>query len=110
MKIAIIGSRNIKKLDLEKYITDDISEIVSGGAIGVDTIAKNYAIKHDIRLKEFLPNYNEFGRVAPLKRNIEIIEYSDKVYAFWDGKSRGTKFVIDNCKKRNIPIEVFIID
>jgi len=46
-----------------------------------------------------LPKYEKFDRSAPLKRNIEIIEYGDLVLAFWDGKSRGTKFVIDSCKK-----------
>ena len=44
-----------------------------------------------------------------MKRNITIIENADLVLAFWDGKSSGTKYVIDNCEKRNIPIEVHIL-
>ena len=47
----------------------------------------------------FLPEYSRYGRGAPLKRNPQIIEYADVVIAFWDGKSKGTKYVIDNCKK-----------
>ena len=35
-----------------------------------------------------------------------MIEYADLVLAFWDGASRGTKFVIDNCKSRGIPVRV----
>ena len=62
---------------------------------------------YDIKLTEFLPEYEKYGRSAPLKRNITIIEHSDLVLAFWDGASRGTKFVIDNCKKRGIPVRVF---
>lgn len=58
--------------------------------------------------RKFLPDYEKYGRSAPLKRNINIIEYADLVLAFWDGKNRGTKFVIDNCKKMGIPIRVFV--
>lgn len=110
MKIAIIGSRDITSLKLESYINSDVTEIISGGARGVDTLARNYAIKNKIKLTEFLPEYEKYGRSAPLKRNITIIEYADKVLAFWDGKSRGTKFVIDNCKQRNIPVEIIILN
>ena len=31
------------------------------------------------------------------------------ILAFWDGKSRGTKYVIDYAKKTGTPIEVYII-
>lgn len=107
MKIAIIGSRGFAKIRLEEYLPEGITEIVSGGARGVDTVAREYAIKNDIKLTEFLPEYDKYGRGAPLKRNITIIEYSDVIYAFWDGKSPGTKFVIDNCKKLGKPCKVF---
>ena len=62
--------------------------------------SREYANAHGIPLTEILPDYKKYpGRVAPLKRNIEIIERSDLVLAFWDGESHGTKFVIDNCRK-----------
>lgn len=109
MRIAVIGSRDLSVTNLEKYLPSDVTEIVSGGAKGIDTSAREYALAHNLKLTEFLSEYNKFGRSAPLKRNITIIEYADLVLAFWDGKSRGTKFVIDNCKKRNIPIEIFMI-
>lgn len=98
MKIAIIGSRGLKPFDIGEYLPKDITEIVSGGAKGVDSYAEEYANKNGIVVKVFLPKYEKYGRGAPLKRNLEIIDYSDTVIAFWDGKSRGTKFVIDKCK------------
>lgn len=85
--------------DLSDYLPEDTDEIVSGGARGIDSCAKKYALLNGIKYKEFLPDYDKYGRSAPLKRNLEIIEYADTVIAFWDGKSRGTKFVIDNCRK-----------
>ncbi len=81
---------------------------MSGGAKGVDTSARKYAKEKGVKLTEYLPEYEKYGRSAPLKRNITIIEYADAVLAFWDGQSRGTKFVIDNCRKRNIPLKVYI--
>ena len=109
MKIAIIGSRGITDINLSEYVPDDITEIISGGAKGVDTLAREYALSHKIKLTEILPDYKRYGRGAPLKRNITIIEIADLVIAFWDGKSHGTKYVIDNCMKRNIPINVINI-
>ena len=108
MKVAVIGSRNLRVDDLGKYLPDGVTEIVSGGARGVDTSAKEYALAHRIKLTEFLPEYSKYGRGAPLRRNITIIEYADLVLAFWDGKSRGTKYVIDNCKKRGVPVKVYV--
>lgn len=108
MRVAVIGSRDLYVLNLEKYLPKEVTEIVSGGAKGVDTSAREFAISHGIKLTEFLPEYEKYGRNAPLKRNITIIENADLVLAFWDGNSRGTKFVIDNCKSRGIPVKVFV--
>lgn len=108
MKIAIIGSRGLTVNNLEKYLPQEVTEIVSGGARGVDTSARAYADKNGIKLKEFLPEYEKYGRRAPLVRNDLIIDYADVVFAFWDGKSRGTKYVIDNCKRKGKKVKVFI--
>ena len=108
MKVAVIGSRGCTVSDLEQYLPPDVTEIVSGGARGVDTSARNYALAHGLKLTEFLPEYGKYGKRAPLLRNITIIDYADLVLAFWDGTSRGTKFVIENYKTRGKPIKVFL--
>jgi len=110
MKVAVIGSRGLTVADLGKYLPPETTEIVSGGAKGVDTSAHEYAKANHIKLTEFLPQYDKFGRNAPLKRNLMIIEYADFVLAFWDGKSRGTKFVIDKCGELNFGVKVFMIN
>lgn len=110
MKVAVIGSRNLKIDNLEKYLPEETTEIVSGGARGVDTSAKSYALSHNIKLTEFLPEYIRYGKAAALIRNTQIIEYADLVLAFWDGVSHGTKFVIEKCKKKGVPVQVYIAD
>lgn len=110
MKVAIVGSRGLKIKDFSPYLPQGTNEIVSGGAVGIDTYAKEYAECHGIKLTEFLPEYEKYGRAAPLKRNITIIKYTDIVLAFWDGKSRGTKFVIYNSIKMGIPVKVIMTE
>lgn len=43
MKIAVVGSRSLNVSCLEDFIPSDVDEIVSGGAAGVDTCAREYA-------------------------------------------------------------------
>ena len=107
MRVAVVGSRSIEVANLKRFLPKDTTEIVSGGAKGVDTQAREYALAHNLKLTEFLPEYEKYGRGAPLKRNITIIENADLVVAFWDGVSRGTKFVIEECNKRGKPIQIF---
>lgn len=107
MNVAIIGSRDLYLKEINKFIPKDVTTIISGGAMGIDTCARNYARENGLKMIEYFPDYKKYGRSAPLKRNISIIEEADCVFAFWDGKSRGTKFVIDECIKRKIPYRVF---
>lgn len=109
MKLAIIGSRNLLKIEIKKYIPKETTEIVSGGARGVDTLAKEFAIKNKLLLTEFLPKYNIYGRTAPLKRNDEIALYADEVIAFWDGQSRGTAYTIKAFKKLGKKVTIVLV-
>lgn len=110
MRVAIVGSRNLSVSNLESYLPDGVTEIISGGAKGVDTSAREYAVAHSLPFREFLPEYSLYGKSAPLKRNLKIISQADLVLAFWDGTSRGTKFVIDHCHKLGVPIQIWIFE
>lgn len=109
MKIAIVGSRNLRVTNLADYLPEGITEIVSGGARGIDSCAREYAESTGLLLTEFLPDYAKYGRAAPLRRNLQIIDYADRVIAFWDGVSCGTQFVIDNCKKKNKKVTIYLL-
>ena len=107
MKVGIIGSRGLSVKNLDTYLPADTDTVISGGARGIDSCAASFAQKKGLALIEFLPEYDKYGRSAPLRRNITIIDNSDLVLAFWDLKSRGTAFVIKKCKERNVPVKVF---
>jgi len=110
VKVAVIGSRNLTVPNLGDYLPTECIEIISGGAKGVDTSAREYAETYGIKLTEFLPNYSKFGRGAPLKRNLEIIKASDMVLAFWDGKSKGTAYVIKECEKLGKSVRIIQLE
>jgi len=97
MKIGVVGSRSFT----DSYKIQEIlaffkpTEIVSGGALGADTLAKRYAELQGIRYKEFPAEWNRYGKRAGYLRNKEIVEYSDMIIAFWNGESPGTKLTIN---------------
>jgi hypothetical protein len=114
MKIILItGSRNInqinwifEKLDSEIDKSQDI--IIHGGAKGVDTIADSWCKKNNIKSIVIRP-LSESKREYYLYRNTEMIGMCDKVIAFWDGQSRGTKFTFEYARKRGKETKVFTL-
>ena len=107
MKVAVIGSRSITAYPLEEVIPPETTEIISGGARGVDALAREYALAHGIPLTEILPDYPRYGRGAPLRRNEEIISHAELVIALWDGKSTGTAHTIRKCREIGKPVVIF---
>lgn len=113
MKIAVIGSRTFFDKDLlystlDKY-RDKIELIVSGGAVGADSLAQDYAKDRGLPILIIYPEWyksGEFDKGAGFKRNIEIIKLSSHVVAFWDGKSNGTRHSLLVAKKEGKPVKL----
>ena len=104
-KIIVAGSRSFNDYHkMEEVLSETVSpncEIVSGGARGADTLAKKYALEHNIPYKEFPADWNAFGNSAGIIRNKQMSEYGDALVSFWDGESKGSKNMIENMKKLN---------
>lgn len=107
LHIAIVGGRDFNDYELlkntfNKYIENKnfMVSIVSGGAAGADILADKYAKDLGVEIIVFRPDFKKFGRLAALQINTEIIEKSDIVFAFWDGKSRGTHDSIKKAQNR----------
>ena len=99
MKVIIAGSRDIDDYDIidaaVKRSGYNITEVVSGTARGPDKLGEEYAINHDIPIKKFPADWNYHGKVAGYIRNKEMGDYCDAAIILWDGKSKGTKNMID---------------
>ena len=109
MKLLIAGSRGITSFDLTPYITEEVDTILTGGAKGIDTIAEEYADSHGIKKTIIKPQYDRYGKGAPMVRNKELVNLCDKALIIWDGVSKGTKFTADFAKKMNKEVTVIII-
>lgn len=106
MKLLIAGSRSIREYDLSPYIPHAVDTIISGGAQGVDSLAESYADEHKLSKYVIRPQYERYGRAAPLKRNQEMVDMADAVLVIWDGKSRGSRFTVEYARKQNKPLFV----
>ena len=109
MKLAIIGSRDLMIENLEDYLPDHVTEIVSGGARGVDRCASKYAKRCQMPLTEFLPDYKRYGRSAPLVRNRQIAEYADEALVFWNGVSKGTRHTVQLFESMGKKVSLILI-
>lgn len=102
--VAIVGSRAFKnweqlKRTLDEYLQED-DTLVSGGAIGVDSMAQRYAKERGHDILVCYPRYRRFGRGATFIRNKRIVEHSDLVLAFYSKGRKGlggTRNTIDHC-------------
>jgi predicted Rossmann fold nucleotide-binding protein DprA/Smf involved in DNA uptake len=117
MKLGIIGSRTLNQKNVKEIISQVVSkskntidEIVTGGANGVDSIAEFYAKQNHIKCSVFLPQYETYGKRAPLIRNNVILENSDAILAIWDGESKGTLYTINRAKKLGLKVMVVNLD
>lgn len=96
---------------LDNYHKDyPITEVVSGTAEGADRLGEFWAYRNQIPIKIFKPDWDKFGKAAGHIRNKAMAEYADRVIAFWDGISRGTKNMIEQTEALNKPLTVFNID
>jgi hypothetical protein len=84
-------------------------EIVSGHASGVDSLGERFAKDHDLDLKLFPADWDGLGKKAGYVRNEQMAQYGDALLAFWDGKSKGTKHMIDLATKHGLKVKVIDI-
>lgn len=112
MKVLICGSRKINNMAiLASAIRESgfvISEIISGGAEGVDYLAEQYAALAKIPIRIFRPEYQKYhAKQAPLIRNEVMVKECEAVIAIWDGISRGTDYTIRCARKYKRPIYIW---
>jgi len=90
---------------LSNKTTEEI-EIVSGTARGADEMGERFAKEKGYALKQFPADWDTFGKSAGYRRNSQMADYADACVVFWDGKSRGTKHMIDLAEKTGLLLRV----
>ena len=112
MNVVICGSRIIRRYvvvetALDKFFAEhpelEMTELISGAARGVDTLAENWAIQRGIPVQRYPALWGKFGIGAGFRRNLEMLGICDVMIAILpvDLETNGTKHMITNAKKLN---------
>ena len=109
MRTIIAGSRSVKSYEtviaaIRKAVAFGIRPtcVISGGATGPDKLGEKFAKDFGFALEIFEADWNKYGKRAGYVRNEEMAEDSDALIAIWDGKSKGTKHMIDIAKRKGL--------
>ena len=100
MTLLIVGSRSLTDFDISPYVDESVDCIISGGAKGVDSLAETYANQHGLAITVIRPQYDRYGKAAPLKRNEQMVDMADQILVIWDGTSKGTAYTVQYAQKQ----------
>lgn len=114
MKVIIAGSRKVEDYKLVVQAMErsgyEVTEVVCGMATGIDRLGEQWAIANSIPVKEMPANWAAHGRAAGPIRNRQLAEYADAAVIIWDGKSRGTRNMINEMIRKNKPYYIVMTE
>jgi len=114
MRVIIAGSRNFNDYGILKRKLNAILKnqkeltIISGTANGADKLGERYANDNHLKLEQYPAMWDLFGKKAGYMRNEEMVKVADAAIVFWDGKSKGSKHMIDISKKYNLKLRIIM--
>lgn len=107
MKVIIAGTRSVEDYKLVVQSVErsgyDITEVVCGCATGIDRLGEQWAISRSVPVKEMPANWTLYGKRAGPERNRRMADYADAAIIIWDGKSAGTRNMIDEMIRAGKP-------
>lgn len=123
MKLIIAGGRDFKDYELLNRKVSELLrnpfnpplEIVSGGQVstnakgeswGADYLGERYAMEHNIPVKSFPADWDKYGISAGPFRNGQMAEYSTDCIVFWDGKSKGSRNMINHARRNKLNLTI----
>jgi hypothetical protein len=108
MRTIIAGSRSITNYLAVKAAIEEsgfkITEVVSGGAHGVDRLGEQWARENNIHIRRFLPDWTSMGNRLESSENHLMVGYAEALIAVHDGSSKGTGHMIRIAKEKGLLI------
>lgn len=116
MRVIVAGSRGITEYGIVALAIAlsgfEITEVVSGRALDVDRLGERWAALNGVPVAYF-PVTPEMWRIegkrAGPNRNRRMQQYGDALVAVWDGRSRGTKSMIEIARAALMPVYVHLV-
>lgn len=119
-RMIVAGGRDYSNQNIVNYYIDRVKDvcdsrglnlvIVCGMATGADTLGRNYAISNGLEVLEFPADWNKYGKSAGYVRNKEMGDVADSAIVFWDGRSKGSKLMIDIMHELKKPVVAISYD
>jgi hypothetical protein len=110
MRVIVAGSRGITSYEAVAQAIETsgitITEVISGGARGVDTLGEEWGRNNGVPFRRFPAQWERYGKSAGYRRNEVMAREAEALIAIWDGESRGTKHMIDLAKKAGLVVYV----
>lgn len=116
MKLIVSGTRDIWDNVAVKEAFDfvqreiNVTEVITGGALGVDTLADKIAREKKLDRTIMPANCEKHKLSAGPRRNLRMANYGEVLLAVWDGESPGTRDMIILAEKYNMPRYIFLYD
>jgi len=115
VKTIIAGSRDVSKADVQQALeacpwSSSISTVVSGGARGADQAGEQWAQSQNLPVEVFPANWEEYGKSAGPIRNRQMAQAANALLAVWDGRSRGTRNMIEEAKNQGLDVFIYRTD
>lgn len=127
LRIIVTGSRDFKDYQLlsdtlmqyladmdDTDVVDNPSQVkfISGTARGADVLGEQFAYTYEYDVIRFPADWDTYGKSAGYRRNAEMAKYASEahgvLFAFWYGKSKGTKHMIDLANRHGL--EVYVVN
>lgn len=112
-RVLICGSRTWDDWERIEEVVSILKDhgyqtIIAGGAKGADAWAERASRKFNMDLAIVRAQWWNYGNYAGRERNIQMLSlHPDRVLAFWDGKSPGTKMMRELARKDGVPVLTF---
>lgn len=118
-RVIIAGTRTFNNYELLQSTLDWLLKekkdahsivIISGKARGADSLGERYAKENGYLIDDKPAEWDKYGKAAGYIRNEEMAKVAEACVVFWDGKSRGSKHMIDLAKKYNLKLKVVVYE
>jgi hypothetical protein len=106
MRWIIAGGRDFDDYELLRKVASKVirpgDTVISGGAKGADQLGEQFAGRNNLKVEVYRAEWDKYGKGAGHRRNHQMSLVADGLIALWDGKSSGTKNMIENAHKARL--------
>lgn len=114
MRLIIAGGRDFDDYPLLESVLDHLLQntppdeitVISGTAKGADSLGERWADNNAIPIRYYPADWRTYGKRAGYVGNEQMTKTATHCVCFWDGKSKGTRHMIELAWKLDLSVRV----